>query len=326
MFWQYLEFGEPKFLLLIILIIPLFFFSRKAFAQKTEFLKLLDQEKKIEFWHFWIQRWFFLNLAVILLAIGIAQPSVSVFKSFPQGARSVKAILLFDLSYSMSAKNQTGLMRLDRAKRIGADLVDELPDASLSIAGFTNLYGSYSLYGQDLMQLKRIILEYLDIESVSGSGSDIGNALNEASGFFLKPKSLNFIFLFSDGENTGNADLLKNSAKAVGSQNIKVVAIGVGETEGTVLPVLAKDGNPTGKSKATILDEKSLKEISRITGGRYFYESDLRALKNYIKEEVSKVNVEEGAFRKDWFKINLAPYFIIFALFCWIVSSVIFWR
>jgi Ca-activated chloride channel homolog len=80
------------------------------------------------------------------------------------------------------------------------------------------------------------------------------------------------IVLLSDGENTANPDPLE-VAKLSSTAGVKIYAVGVGSSEGTVIDV-------GGFKVATALDEDMLKGIAKFSDGAYYRADDAETLSN----------------------------------------------
>jgi Ca-activated chloride channel family protein len=79
------------------------------------------------------------------------------------------------------------------------------------------------------------------------------------------------IILLTDGENNENPDPLA-AAKAAADRGVRIYTVGVGSAAGTTVHV-------NGFTVHTQLDEATLKQISQLTGGSYYYapsEQDLQ--------------------------------------------------
>ncbi len=78
------------------------------------------------------------------------------------------------------------------------------------------------------------------------------------------------IVLLSDGENTSNPKPV-DLAELASVAGVKIYPIGIGKSEGAVIEV-------DGFKVATMLDEETLKEVAKRSGGTYFAAPDSEAL------------------------------------------------
>ena len=143
----------------------------------------------------------------------------------------------------------------------------------LSVSGGTSL-------GQGLFtSLSAIAGKPLTIDE-SALESDAGDV---NIGFF----GSSAIVLLSDGENTSRPDPLK-LAEVASSAGVRIHAIGVGTTEGTVVQI-------DGFSVATALDEDLLKEIAEVTDGTYDQAGDAAALARDLQVDRPRVQARQEA-------------------------------
>jgi Ca-activated chloride channel family protein len=127
------------------------------------------------------------------------------------------------------------------------------------------------------------------------------------------------VILLTDGvNNRGEIDPITGASLAEAA-GVKVYTIGVGKEGGAPVPVRTRDGrmvyarNPDGSLYMTELDEDTLKEIARITGGTYYRATDEQALDEIYRKILE---MEKTAFEVKTYKHRkeLAKYFLPFAL------------
>ena len=109
--------------------------------------------------------------------------------------------------------------------------------------------------------------------------------------------------------NRGNLDPI-TAAKLAKTLGIKIYAIGVG-TEGRA-PMLI-DGRPQWTE--THIDEATLKEVAKVTGGKYYRAKNERELRGIYDEigklETTKINFQEWMSYSDMYYDFLAVGFIL---------------
>ena len=220
-------------------------------------------------------------LALVLLGIGLARPTVS----FAVPERTGTVILAFDVSNSMRARDLEPT-RMVAAKKAALAFVGKQPrtirigvvafgDSAVTVlkpssvkeevvAAIERLSpGGGTSLGQGLFaSLRTIAGKPLTIDE-SALGSDAGKV---DIGFF----GSSAIVLLSDGENTSRPDPL-SIAKVASTAGVPVHAIGIGTKQGTTIQV-------DGFEVATALDEELLKEIANVTDGTYNQAADAPAL------------------------------------------------
>ena len=134
------------------------------------------------------------------------------------------------------------------------------------------------------------------IEDGTAIGNGLATAINRLRESDAKSK---VVILLTDGVNNRGAIAPLMAAEIAKGQGIKVYTIGVGTMGMAPYPTVDIYGNPDGgtvKAKVEI-DEKTLREIARITGGEYFRATDkakLEAIYEQINRmEKSKVEISE---------------------------------
>jgi len=131
------------------------------------------------------------------------------------------------------------------------------------------------------------------VEDGTAIGMALATSLNRLRDSEAKSK---VIILLTDGQNNrGEIDPV-TAAQAAKALGIRIYTIGVGTRGEAPYPV----NTPFGKQYQNIpvsIDEDMLKDIARLTGGRYYRATDTRALREIYHEidrlERTKVNVEE---------------------------------
>jgi Ca-activated chloride channel family protein len=108
---------------------------------------------------------------------------------------------------------------------------------------------------------------------MTSGGSDLGNAINEATDAFPSENNVKIVVLLTDGEDlSGNAATAAVTAREDG---IQVFAIGIGTPEGEYLRIRNEQGveefvrDSSGQPVLSKLDEGTLQAIALATGGSY---------------------------------------------------------
>ncbi|MDE3089328.1 MAG: VWA domain-containing protein [Chloroflexota bacterium] len=236
---------------------------------------------------------FFLSIAAMLLAV--ARPVAVV--TLP--AQDATVILAIDVSRSMRA-NDIQPDRLDAAKaaaelfvqeqrpntRIGvvsfsatAALVQEpTTDREAVLASIDRLaLGSRTAIGSGILTSLNAIFEKLDANESAASPDLAAPTPTPVPDGFHVPA---IIILLTDGRsNTGPLPL--ESAQMAANRGVRVFTVGIGTTQGTIIP----GGNPGGGrfggggfAFRADLDETTLQEIAQITDAKYFHASEAEEL------------------------------------------------
>lgn len=217
----------------------------------------------------------------VVLVLSFARPQVAL--AVPQLSGTV--VLGIDVSNSMAA-DDIEPSRLAAAQAAARRFVEQQPaGVSIGVVAF----GSGAQVVAAPTEDREEVLAAIDRLS-SGGGTEIGTGLlaalnsivdepirltpDEAEGD-LRGVDVGYypsaaIVLASDGEATGGPDPAV-IADLVARAGVRVTTIGVGSAQGAVVEV-------DGYQVATTLDEDLLREVSDLTGGRYYRAADADAL------------------------------------------------
>lgn len=300
MHWNNFEFYNPAFLWLLILIPILaiwqLFMRKKDTAVLTmpsiKGFKVGSITSKLKPILYLLR---LLALAAIIVAL--ARPrNVSVSKKTKTN-RGIDIVMAIDVSASMLAKDLKP-NRLEALKNVAADFIKGRPNDRIGLVE----YAGESYTKTPITSDKSIVLQSLrDIKynTVITGGTAIGMGLATAVNRIKDSKAKSkIIILLTDGvNNAGFIDPQTASELAV-EYGIKTYTIGLGTNGMALSPIAIRNGVfQYGKIQVEI-DEKLLKEIAEVTGGKYFRATNNRKLKEIYKEidKLEKTEVEEFKF------------------------------
>jgi len=235
--------------------------------------------------------------SIAALIVAIARPAAVV--SLPGLEETV--ILAIDVSASMRATDVEPT-RLDAAQRAAKAFVEAMPktvrvgivsfagtaavvqgptldhqeveDAidRLSVGPSTNLYGGIALSLAAMFPEDGVELEHFTDARTPTRSTDKPHVERSRRGS-VEPGSYRSgaIVLLSDGQRTMGGDPI-DAAHMAADRGVKVYTVGLGTPEGSVISF-------RGWSIRVKLDEETLKEIARITGGKYFNANSAETLR-----------------------------------------------
>ena len=245
-------------------------------------------------------RWltYLLRLSIIaLVIIALARPQTGQAREIISG-EGVDIALAVDISGSMGSLDFEPENRLEAAKRVIADFVQERPYDQIGLVVFANSAFSQSPPTVDHNVLLRLLNRAelatdLGIEDGTAIGMGLANAGNMLKDSQAKSK---VVILLTDGvNNAGQIDPV-TAAEAAESLGIKVYTIGMGRPGEVPVPVTDAFGRKQVVYQQSMLDEVTLQEIADATGGRYFRAEDTAGLKQIYDEinalEQSQVEIE----------------------------------
>jgi len=202
-------------------------------------------------------------------------------------------LIAIDTSKSMLARDVKP-NRLERSKLAVKDLVKKLKGDRIGLIAFS---GKAFLQCPLTADYNGFILSLdgLSVDSIPRGGTSISSAIKEAIGVFRnEPQNYRVLVIITDGEDH-EGDLLR-AAQEADREKIKIFCIGIGTTEGELIPVTDERDrqvflkDPEGNIVKTRLDEDALQKIAYATGGSYIHATGAEfGLDLLYKEKLSKM-------------------------------------
>jgi len=211
--------------------------------------------------------------AVLLVVIALARPSWrSTRITVDQESRDV--VFVVDVSESMRARDVVP-DRLERARMAILDTLPTLEGDRVALVAFAGNAVVLCPMTRDY-NFFRWAVDTMTTESTQEGGSLIGDAIRTVANEVFDPleRRSKDVILITDGEDQGSFPI--DAASAAGSQGLRLVAIGIGDsTTGSRIPVAGDDGKESflrvnGQEVWTRMDAVTLREMSLATpGGRF---------------------------------------------------------
>lgn len=211
--------------------------------------------------------------ALVLLVVAAARPQWGT-KLTEIRRRGNDVLIAVDLSASMLAEDVPPT-RMAKAKRSLGLLVQSLHGDRVGIIAF----GGEAFLQCPLtldVEAAAMFLDALDVGTVPVAGTALGAPVRRALANFSKGSTTKKILvLLTDGEDTRNSDPLgaARDAKAAG---VVINTIGLGTPQGDVIKLRDASGAVTsfkkdekGETVLSRMDEATLMEMARLTGGIY---------------------------------------------------------
>ncbi|MCM8761002.1 MAG: VWA domain-containing protein [Candidatus Omnitrophica bacterium] len=210
-------------------------------------------------------------LAVCLCLVALARPQWGfVWEEVKR--TGIDMLIAIDVSKSMLATDVKP-DRLERSKFAVKDLVKKLDGDRVGLvafAGTTFLQCPLTIDYNGFL----LALDDLTIGTIPRGGTCISCAIKEAISVLKGPDSkYKVLVIITDGEDL-EGDALR-AAKEAADLGIKIYCVGVGSTEGELIPVTGGDGSRgyltdrSGQVVKSRLNEEILKKIAISTGGSY---------------------------------------------------------
>lgn len=323
-----LEFHDPLYLWLLLVIpiigvlkgrpgkeAPSILFSSTVIARKVSRLKRSRGGRLLL-----MLRLFALSALIIALARPQLTDSVSHIE-----ASGIDIVLALDLSSSMLgldlATNYNLVTRIDVSKAVMKEFIKDRPNDRIGLVAFA---GSPYLVSPLTLNHDWLLtnLDRLEVGLVQ-DGTAIGDAIAMSVNRLKDlPSKSRVIVLLTDGDNNAGQLSPLNAAEIAAAFDSKVYTIAVGR--GGVIPTLALDatgkiakdqfGKPVIMSANFSVDEKTLVEISEITGAKSYQATNPDELSDIYREinrlEKTDVKLKSYSNYKEAFMFPL-----IFGLF-----------
>lgn len=287
-FWEY-EFLSPHWLWLLLLVPAVVwwvFYLQKNKQGKFKFSRPENEQRSLgKNWVKYLQ-WsinLLYGLILSLLILALAKPfNWRGYDNFDENYKNgIDIILALDISVSMMARDFSP-NRLEVSKKVAKEFIDgRIGDRIGLVAYEGEAYTAcpstldYSILKKQIDQLQPGLLE-----SGTAIGLGLGTAVTRLRNDSLPSK---VIILLTDGvNNVGDItpDMAANLAKA---KNIRVYTIGVGSLGMAPSPVFTPFGIQY-ENRPVEIDELTLNNIAKLTGGKYFRATDESSLRTIYKE------------------------------------------
>src|SRR5450755_5030199 len=274
-----MTFGNPAWLWGLLALPVLAFFFARAEQRGAERLqqfvapRLLPQLSGTVNRARRILRFALLLLVLALVIVSLARPRWGY--AFDEVKRKgLDLILAVDVSRSMLS-NDVQPNRLERVKLAAQDLVNELQGDRVGLIAFA---GRAFIQAPLTIDYDAVIesINDLDTKTIPEGGTNISQAIARAVEIFGKSATGNrALIIFTDGEEL-SGDAVK-SAKEAAETGVRIFTVGVGTSQGSLIPIAGEDGGTSfvkdgkGQVVKSKLDEKRLREIAQETGGIYLH-------------------------------------------------------
>ena len=300
------EFHNPYFLALFLLFIPLIV---KDFAKKKKSgINVPTTKNMLVSGRFsLIQKFLKITKYVILsgLILALARPRTFTVTDDRDESQGIDIFLAVDVSPSMLARDLEP-DRITALKKIATDFVKKRSGDRLGLVE----YWGEAITKVPLTTDHQVILDEIKEmnPSLDLSGTAIGEGLSVAVNHLKNSKAKSkIIILMTDGVNTvPNAMPPQIAGELAKNYGIKVYTIGIGTNGYALFPVIDVFGISFEEQKVEI-DEATLSEIAKITGGKYFRATSNESLESIYNEidslEKSKIKSNKIYNYNEYFRV-----------------------
>ncbi len=193
-------------------------------------------------------------------------------------------MLAIDTSRSMTAldfsRGGRPVSRMAVVKGVMGQLIQKRQGDRVGLV----IFGDQAFVQSPLTLDRRAVRRILDdiVPGMAGNATAMGDAIGlSVKKLRERPAGSRVLLLVTDGENTAGLIPPLEAARLAAQEGVRIYTIGVGSNKQEVM-IQGSDGQyrPEGDIG---MDEESLKQIARVTGGAYFRATNTRAL-----EEISR--------------------------------------
>lgn len=237
-------------------------------------------------------------LALSAIIVAMARPQIVNVDTKIHSTHGIDIVMAMDVSGSMLAKDLKP-NRLEALKIVAANFVEQRATDRIGLV----IYAAEAYTKTPVTSDKILILNDLksikynnDLRDGTAIGVGLATAVNRLKDSPAKSK---IIILLTDGvNNTGTVDP-KMAAEIAKEYNIKTYTIGIGTNGLAESPVGVKPNGEIVYEKMPVeIDEQLMKEIAKITGGKYFRATDTKKLTDIYEEinQLEKTKIDEQKF------------------------------
>ncbi|MBP5680631.1 MAG: VWA domain-containing protein [Bacteroidales bacterium] len=263
-------------------------------------------------------------VALVCLIVAGARPQ---FGSKLQNVKKegIEVMVCLDISNSMLAED-IAPNRLEKSKRMLSRMLDQMENDQVGLVVFAGDAVVQLPITNDYVSAK-MFLESISPENISVQGTAIGAAINLAvRSFTPREESSKAIILITDAEN--HEDDASGAAAAAYEKGIPTHVIGVGSTQGTVIPDGSGRRNSprkdnTGNPITTRLDETIARQVAEAGHGIYAHADNSNSAITSVVESLNKMQTTEleshvyAEYDDQFF------WFVLLAFFCLLIDIIL---
>lgn len=299
-----MEYANPKYLYLLLLLIPLigwYIFKLRKMQATFKLSSGYAFEKAPSTLRVYMRHFPFLLrvIAIALVIIVLARPQ-SVNSSDISKSEGIDIIMALDISGTMMA-NDFSPTRLEAAKKVASEFINDRQSDRIGLV----IFAGESFTQCPLTTDHRVLLNLLSevkfgmIEDGTAIGLGLANSVNRLKDSQSKSR---VVILLTDGSNNAGQIAPLTAAELAASYGIRVYTIGIG-SRGTSVARLMTPYGMQSMNVSGDFDERTLTEIASKTGGSYFRATDNTSLSGIYDEidqmEKSHISVNTVTKRKE---------------------------
>ncbi|RXQ95672.1 VWA domain-containing protein [Ancylomarina salipaludis] len=302
-----LDFANPEYLYLLLLIVPLvgwyIWRDKKAHASiQVSSLKSLKGAPKTYKYYFRHALIVLRVLSITFLIIALARPqSSNDWKNV--SSEGIDIVMSLDISSSMLAQDFEP-NRLEAAKDVATQFITGRQQDKIGLVIFSGESFTQCPLTTDHAVLINLFSDIKSgmIEDGTAIGLGLANAVNRLKDSDAKSR---VIILLTDGVNNRGEIAPVTAAELAKTYGIRVYTVGIG-TQGTAPYPFQTPFGIQMQNMPVEIDEATLTNIADLTGGKYFRATDNNKLKAIYEEidqmEKRKIEVTQFSTKKEAYK------------------------
>ncbi len=231
-------------------------------------------------------------VAMAMFIVALARP-VNITEEHETTTDGIDIVMAMDISGSMLARDFTP-DRLTSAKHLATEFVANRRGDRIAVVAFAGEAFTQAPLTSDQATVETMLSRLRSgvVEDGTAIGNGLATAINRLRESGAKSK---VVILLTDGVNNRGQISPLMAAEIARDMGIKVYTIGVGTRGRAPYPAVDMFGNKTTVMADVEIDEELLREISSMTGGKYYRAVNDEALREIYAEinelEKSKVQV-----------------------------------
>jgi len=324
-----ISFANPEFFWLLLLL-PLallwYFFKRKEQTASLKISSITGFSKgdifpKLRHLLFLLR---LVSLAAIIVAM--ARPQTEDISTRTKTTKGIDIVMAIDVSSSMLARDLKP-NRLSALKEVASDFISKRPNDRIGIVA----YAGEGYTKTPITSDKSIVLGAIG-EITYGQlndGTAIGMGLATAVNRLKESKAISkVIILLTDGVNNSGFIEPRTAADLAVEFGIKTYTIGLGTNGNALTPISYNaDGSFRYGMRQVEIEEELLKEIAKVTGGKYFRATNNEKLEAIYDEinKLEKTEVEEFKYYR--YEEKFRPWILLaggLLLLEWLLRNTLF--
>lgn len=248
------------------------------------------------------------------LVIAMARPQKTLHEE-EVNAEGIDIFLVMDLSSSMLSRDFNP-DRLEVSKRVASEFVSNRPYDRIGLAVFAGEAFTQCPLTTD----HRVVKDFLHslqcgvLQDGTAIGMGLAAGVNRLKDSEAKSK---IIILLTDGVNNAGYIRPMTAAEVAKEYGVKVYTIGVGTVGDALAPMSRRNGKYIFGMARVEIDEELLREISGMTGGKYYRATSEESLERIYQEIdlLEKTEVEVTAYKRYseeyhvWLRLGLVLMF-----------------